>query len=297
MIRYLKHNQIDMQRWDTCISAAENRLIYALSWYLDIVSPGWDALVMDDYLAVMPLTWKKKYGLRYLVQPPFCQQLGIFGNKEECENAGQFIDKIPRKFIRIRIQLNKSNHLTLSGASLLEKTNYELLLNRSYPELFDAFATAHKKNIKTGRNRSISISETTDSNLFWEFFQQQHKRKFKLQPHAHRILQRLLSAVESRGMFKLYLAKKEDGEVISAIFLLIAFDRWYLLLTPSTEYGSKNRSVYLLVDHFIREFAGSGQILDFEGSSIEGIAKFFQGFGSRSSTYVYIKLSWLPFIR
>jgi hypothetical protein len=297
MIRYLKHNQIDMQHWDLCISTSGNRLIYALSWYLDIVSPGWDALVMDDYRAVMPLTWKKKFGIRYLVQPPFCQQLGVFGIGEECENAAQFIDKIPRKFIRIRIQLNKSNHLTLPGATLLEKTNYELHLDRSYPELFDAFATTHKKNIKTGRNRSISISKSADSKLFWDFFQQQHKRKFKLQQHAHRILQRLISAVESRGMYKLFIARNENGEVVAAIFLLVSFDRWYLLLTPTTEYGSKNRSVYLLVDHFIREFAGSGQILDFEGSSIEGIAKFFQGFGSRSSNYLYIKFSWLPFIR
>ena len=31
----------------------------------------WDALVLDDYAAVMPLTWRRKYGTRYLYQPAF----------------------------------------------------------------------------------------------------------------------------------------------------------------------------------------------------------------------------------
>ncbi len=38
----------------------------------------WDALVLDDYQAVMPLTWRSKFGIRYLYQPAFTQQTGIF---------------------------------------------------------------------------------------------------------------------------------------------------------------------------------------------------------------------------
>ncbi len=59
MINYLKHDQIDQQRWDDCIAHAPNGLVYAWSWYLDIVHPGWEALVEivdDKYLSVMPLT-------------------------------------------------------------------------------------------------------------------------------------------------------------------------------------------------------------------------------------------------
>jgi len=42
------------------------------------VAENWDALVEDDYTAVMPLPWKKKYSFRYVYQPLNCQQLGIF---------------------------------------------------------------------------------------------------------------------------------------------------------------------------------------------------------------------------
>jgi len=43
----------------------------------------WDALVLNDYEAVMPLTWNKKYGIHYLFQPFFCASLGVFAKKKK----------------------------------------------------------------------------------------------------------------------------------------------------------------------------------------------------------------------
>ena len=46
MIQYLEHNQIDKKKWDATVEECGN--IYAYSWYLDIVHPGWEALVEED---------------------------------------------------------------------------------------------------------------------------------------------------------------------------------------------------------------------------------------------------------
>ena len=59
-IQYLTHYQIDKAKWDDCIGKADNGLIYAYSFYLDQMSKNWDALVLNDYAAVMPLTWNRK---------------------------------------------------------------------------------------------------------------------------------------------------------------------------------------------------------------------------------------------
>ena len=77
MIRYLSHDEIDKPQWDACIEGSVNSLPYAASWWLDVVSPGWEALVSEDYRSVMPLTWHKKLGVYYLYQPYLTQQLGI----------------------------------------------------------------------------------------------------------------------------------------------------------------------------------------------------------------------------
>ena len=78
-IRYLKHTEINKEMWDACVINSSNGLIYARSWYLDAMSPDWEALIYKDYVAVMPLTVSKKMGIAYLSQPPFSQQLGIIG--------------------------------------------------------------------------------------------------------------------------------------------------------------------------------------------------------------------------
>ena len=65
-IRYLEHSEIDKAKWDLNINQALNKLPYAFSWYLDVVSPNWHALVSDDYNFVFALTWRKKLCLSLL---------------------------------------------------------------------------------------------------------------------------------------------------------------------------------------------------------------------------------------
>ena len=55
-IQYFIHPQIDKSKWDDCMDRADNGLIYAYSFYLDQMAKHWDALVFNDYEAVMPLT-------------------------------------------------------------------------------------------------------------------------------------------------------------------------------------------------------------------------------------------------
>ena len=49
----------------------DNGLIYAYSFYLDTMAKHWDAFILNDYEAVMPLTWNKKYGITYYYTSPF----------------------------------------------------------------------------------------------------------------------------------------------------------------------------------------------------------------------------------
>ena len=81
-IHYLRRHEIDTGKWDACMDNAPNGVIYGKSFYLDhMTDHRWDALVLDDYRAIMPLTWKRKWGIAYLYQPPFTQQLGVFSRE------------------------------------------------------------------------------------------------------------------------------------------------------------------------------------------------------------------------
>src|SRR6478609_8282347 len=94
-IRYLLHHEIDKPKWDRCVKEADNGLIYGYSFYLDHMAYQWDGLVLNDYEAIMPLTWNKKYGICYLYQPFFTASLGVFGSGLNVALVNDFLDAIP----------------------------------------------------------------------------------------------------------------------------------------------------------------------------------------------------------
>ncbi len=53
--------------------------------------------------------------------------------------------------------------------------------------------------------------------------------------------------------------------------------------------------MFLLIDEFIKDNSGTNLVLDFEGSNIEGVARFYSGFGSKPFNYTSIKLNKLFF--
>ena len=78
MITYIKRKDLEVEKYDACIENALQSRVYAFSWYLDIVADNWDVLVLDDYKAVMPIAWKKKYFIKYVYPPLWLLELGVF---------------------------------------------------------------------------------------------------------------------------------------------------------------------------------------------------------------------------
>src|ERR1017187_1866717 len=110
MIKLLSHSEINRTNWDARIASSLNSTVYPYSWYLDLVSPGWEALVEGNYESVMPLTANKKYGITYLYQPFFTQQLGVFSaRKLSPAKVNDFLSQVPGKFKFIEINLNVGN--------------------------------------------------------------------------------------------------------------------------------------------------------------------------------------------
>ena len=111
MIRFVNNENIDRNLWDKTIMQSSMPMIYAMSWYLDIVAPEWHGFIQDDYKTVMPIVSSRKFGLTYLYQPPFCQQHGVFGNNVSADLVKEFIIAIKSKFRFAEIMLNEINEV------------------------------------------------------------------------------------------------------------------------------------------------------------------------------------------
>ena len=94
MIVYHKNNEIDREQWDNCIRILPGAKPYAYSWYLDIMAPGWQALVDDDYDSVFPVPGFSRFGIQYIATPVFLQQLGAFSPDKPAYHGNYRISRL-----------------------------------------------------------------------------------------------------------------------------------------------------------------------------------------------------------
>lgn len=286
-IEYTTYKNIDKAKWDQCILNATNHLIYAESWYLDIVCPEkWNALVLNDYEAVMPLPLKSKMGLSYVQQPIWTQQLGIFSTIEiTTELIDAFLKAIPKKMAMVSLNLNETN--LVSAIELVPKTNLILNLNKTYEELKTNFSSNTKRNC----NKAAKANLTTDLNskdvtTFIDFFKTNIQNP--ISDYHYNTLQKLVeySVNNDKGFIALV---KQENEIIAASFILKSNNRLIYRTGTSNSKGKKLKAMFLLVYEIIKQYANTNYKLDFEGSEIEGVARFYNGFGAMNTPYYYYK--------
>lgn len=286
MIRYTEHQNIDKQKWDACISASQNKIIYAYSWYLDIVCDGWNALIEGDYQYVMPLPCKKKWNTNIIYVPFFTQQLGIFGQDEVAnEKLMDFISSIPDKFKLADIKLNTSIHVKPAGY-FSENSNMILPLTGNYENIKKNYHSNLKRKISKAVKNNLNIYSSGDSSLLVQLYIKH------VVPHLHgfrkeheNILEKLLHAAITGERALIYFAKNKKNEILAGACFMKSDNRLIYLIPFSTSEGKKSGAMSLIVDNVIKEHCGSEYILDFEGSNIESIARFYNGFGAKNVLY------------
>lgn len=286
-LKYITYQNIDKEKWDNCVINATNHLIYGESWYLDIVCPEkWNALVLNDYEAVMPLPLKSKIGLSYVQQPIWTQQLGIFSTIEITPNLIEtFLKAIPKKMAMVSLNLNEQN--SINGFDLAPKTNLILDLNNT----FEALKTNFSSNTKRNSNKAAKADLTTDLNStdvtgFINFFKTNIQNP--ISDYHYDTLQKLVkfSVNNDKGFIALV---KQNDEIVAASFILKANNRLIYRTGTSNPKGKETKAMFLLVNQIIQQYANSNYQLDFEGSEIDGVARFYKGFGASNAPYHYYK--------
>jgi hypothetical protein len=306
-IRYLRRQEIDIARWDACVVRAHNSLIYSRSFYLDAMAAGnWDALVLEDYLAVLPLTWRRKAGIRYLYQPAFTQQTGITSDQPITPTlVDAFLRTLNREFRFAEIYLNYANQ----DPALERHSNFILPLDAPYETLAGKYKKDLLRNLKlAGKSRPALIYvKDFDPHTALGYYQQQYAERLpSLRAEDYRHFEELCLLLQQRGQL-LVRAVTDDAQIIAdhhvtgnarqplcTAVLLRDSTRLYLLQSTTPPAGRTAGANHFLLDNLIREWAGTPLILDFEGSDQPGIAHFYENFGSIDQPYFFYRRNRLP---
>ncbi|HRP55336.1 hypothetical protein [Agriterribacter sp.] len=298
-IQYLKRSEIDIVKWDACIEKNKG-LIYGYSWWLDHMSGHWDALVLNDYEAIMPLTWRRKYGFHYLYQPAFTASLGLFAGQEQPVDTADFLEVIPSKFKLIDIDINETHPLQKAGAvaglTVHKRLNLLLDLERSCSVLTGLYSRLAKRSLKKAHKHNIIIVRNDTPEDIITLYRKAYKAAHPgIAAKDYHSLIACCNTAGKKDHLKTYTAHTLQGETIAFYIVLYDNNFVYSLVGGSTAEGKSMGAFYLLTDAAIQDHAGTGRIFRFEGSDVPGIAFFNRQFGAAEAFYLHLKMNRLPF--
>ena len=294
-INYVPGERIDRKKWEHCISNAPNERIYAHTYYLDHMAAHWDALVLGDYEAVMPLTWNRKYGLYYLYQPAFTASLGVFGNLSASGLTEAFLSAIPAKFRLAEIALNPANHFSSFPPYAAGCNNYVLDLNRPYTELAAGYRENVRRNIKKSRQLHCECKKDIPLDSIVELSRAAMGPLTNVKQEDYIHFTRLFSLLSAQNQAVTYGVYTPAGELVASCVYFFCGKRAYYILVGNHPNGKTLGASHYLIDCFIRDYAGTDLLLDFEGSDIRNLAFFYGSFGASVETYPFIRINRLPF--
>lgn len=293
-IQYLSRAEINTAKWDQCIDHAGGFPLYAYHFYLDAMCRHWDALVLNDYEAVMPLNWNKKWGIYYLYQPFLTLQTGIIGATIDKETVQAFLISIPDKFRFWEINLNKKNVFSIPDFELEKRQNYTLSLQQPYSAIAHQYRQNLERNIKKAKAAGCVYKEGIPVQDILHLAEPQLKQYTRLLENDltnfATLIQLLLRQQKAQTVGVYY-----NNLLCAACIFLVHQQRVYYILAANHAEGKRIGASHFLLDHFIQRNAGQQLTLDFTGSDIPSIAFFYECFGAQQEAYTSIRMNRLPF--
>jgi hypothetical protein len=211
-----------------------------------------------DYQYVMPLPVKQKWGLKYLIQPLFCQQLGIFSSRPlTADLYEKFVSALPYRLCRM--QFNPGN---LFDTSLPLKNNYCLDLNVPYTQIQKKYKKNFIRNLSKAKKEHLHLEASTDWHVFLDVVKNnagQHSTR-RLVNDFKSFIEQIKNQVE----IEIRSVRNEQAVILSSMLLIRWKNRIYYLLPVSTAEGKQKQSMAFLLDKFIEMHANKELILDYE---------------------------------
>lgn len=294
-ILYIQQAAIDKNKWDECIERSPNGLIYGYSWYLDAMADQWDALVLNDYEAVMPLTWNKKYGIHYLFQPFFCASLGVFSKNTITSNlVKEFLLHIPSKFKYFDIYLNHQNLFSIEEFPFTRRINYVLSLEQSYEVISDSYRENLKRNIKKAEKGKLIVKHEIELDEILALAKETMHRVSSITDEQLNRFKKVFAAAEVKQRAETIGIYSITNELVASAAFLYSHNRWYYILVGNHPNGKTSGASHYLIDRFILKHAGTPALLDFEGSDIRNLAFFYSSYGAAEEQYPALRMNRLP---
>ncbi|MCS6969325.1 MAG: hypothetical protein RMJ44_12230 [Cytophagales bacterium] len=319
MYRFVPHWQINKRDWDECIAESPQRTLYAFSWYLDIVSPRWDAVVHERrgrYEAVMPLPARKKFTFRYLWRPLFSQQLGVFVRQ------GPVTPDIIESFCRLGFgcysysvhypfNIHNSQALTewlldeelqpspdLADIIFYPQQTHHIYLSMSYEQIRSHYTADRLMNLKRAERAELQLIEGNTIEPLILMFRRSAERKIVggINPNTYKWLRALYNALKMRGKCRLLYTKNSKNQIGAGALFAFDGNKIIYLFNAAFDAARKENGRTLMIDYIFKEYAGQPLIFDFESPQVPSVVSFYGSFGAEPVSFYAAHFNRLPWL-
>ncbi len=287
-ISFIPHSAIDRQAWDACVALHTPDHIYAYSWYLDVMVPEWTALVLGNYEAVMPLPCRKKYGIHYLYQPFLTAQLGLIAADNSPGLLCSFLHAVPTQYRYWDICLHHHNPSQVDDYALRTRINLVLTLQQPYDAIRQLYNENTLRNIRKAETTGLLLKKDVSPS---EVMALSHQ---PLSSDESNRLSQLYKILEQRNQCFTYGITSAEGQLQASAIFFVQQGRAFYILPGNAPDSRHTGASHMLIDQFIRQQATQLRVLDFEGSDITSVARFYTGFGAQQENYPALQLNRLP---
>jgi hypothetical protein len=229
--------------------------------------------------------------VKYLYQPTYCQQLGIFPVASP-QLIQFFTEEIQNYFRFAEINFNAYCNTSEVEKGFYEKANLVLDLSSDYSDIKEGFSSHTKRHLKKAQKNKLNLAIGASVDEYIRF--KIENRPNNVFPKTKESLKQLLSYSLVRGMSKIYGVYDADNQLCAAAIFMFSSKRITYLNAVSSENGRELGAMYYLVDSFLKGHAKNNLLLDFEGSMLPGIARFYKGFGATIEMYYHYHYNHLP---
>ncbi|MDB5282642.1 MAG: hypothetical protein JWO06_1717, partial [Bacteroidota bacterium] len=168
----------------------------------------------------------------------------------------------------------------------LPKKNLLLSLKSNYNQLISQFTGSHRRNIAKAEKKGLAFIEDAALKQVQKFYiENVNPQKENFKPKHAAIFKALTSELVKREKAKIFAAIDDSGKLLAAVVVIIHHNRLIGIINTSSIPGKQIGASHFVFDNIIKKYAATDLVLDFEGSSIPGIARFYEGFGAQEERF------------
>jgi Acetyltransferase (GNAT) domain len=288
---------------DVSSSSVPSGSLFHEPWWLAAVTQGQVAEVTVSQrgrvVGRLPFVINRKMGFTTVRMPPFTHVLGPWVDAGQGKAQTQLLrrlsivrdllDRLPR-FDSFKLALNAATADGLAfqdrGYEITPQFTFLIDCRRDLREIWEHMHFKTRQRIRRAEEK-FTVVAVEDPHRFMQFYQANAKRRGRIVPTDFGAFETLFHECRSRDSGEVLSATRPDGTATAMIYIVWGHGTMYYLLSTRAGDPDDNGSVNLLIWAAIKRASERRLLLDLDGVTSSGTARFLSSFGG------HVKARWI----